>query len=189
MLPWKEKLASILTQRVDLSETEIDSFLELWQDGVELKRNDYLIKKGQVESHLFYVISGNLRIFYPKDNDEVCVGFAYDHNLICSYPSFILNQPSDYYLQALTKLKLAKINRSDFYQSLDKIPKLERCWRMITEEALLGKIEREVEMLTFSPEERYERLLERSPHVFQLIPKKYIASYLRMTPETLSRIK
>lgn len=45
MLPWKERLASILTQLVDLSETEIDSFLELWQDGVELKRNDYLIKK------------------------------------------------------------------------------------------------------------------------------------------------
>ena len=187
MLPWKEKLAGILTQRVNLSETEIDSFLELWQDGIELKRNDYLIKKGQVESHLFYVISGSLRIFYPKDNDEVCVGFAYDHNLICSYPSFILNQPSNYYLQALTKLKFAKINRSDFYQNMDKIPKLERCWRMITEEALLGKIEREVEMITFSPEERYERLLERSSHVFQLIPKEYIASYLRMTPETLSR--
>lgn len=90
-------------------------------------------------------------------------------------------------MQALTKLKFAKINRSDFYQNMDKIPKLERCWRMITEEALLGKIEREVEMLTFSPEERYQRLLERSSHVFQLIPKEYIASYLRMTPETLSR--
>lgn len=189
MLTWKENLAGILTQRVSLSEDELNSFLSLWKDGVTLKRGDYLIKKGQVESHLFYVINGSLRIFYPRENEEVCVGFAYDHNLICSYPSFILHQPSDYYLQALTGMTLAKINRTDFYKAMDEVPLLERCWRMITEEALLGKIEREVEMLTFTPEERYARLLQRSPHIFQIIPRKYIASYLRMKPETLSRIK
>ena len=67
--------------------------------------------------------------------------------------------------------------------------RIERAWRKLTEEALLGKIQREVEMLTFTPNERYERLLERSPHVFQKIPLKYLASYLRMSPETLSRIR
>ena len=60
---------------------------------------------------------------------------------------------------------------------------------MVTERALLGRIEREIDLLTPSPKERYARLLKRSPHVFQLFPHKYIASYLRMTPETLSRLK
>ena len=53
----------------------------------------------------------------------------------------------------------------------------------------LGKITRETEVLTFTPEERYERLWKRSPHLFQLVPQKYIASYLGMKPETLSRVK
>jgi hypothetical protein len=59
---------------------------------------------------------------------------------------------------------------------------------MIEEQALLGKIEREVEMLTYSPDERAQRLMLRSPQLFQIVPKKYIASYLRMKPETLSRV-
>ncbi|MCE2734433.1 MAG: hypothetical protein LW821_13820 [Flammeovirgaceae bacterium] len=66
---------------------------------------------------------------------------------------------------------------------------IERAWRILQEKALLGKIERETELLTFTPEQRVNRLLQRSPHLFQIIPRKYIASYLRMTPETLSRLK
>ena len=81
------------------------------------------------------------------------------------------------------------IHRRDFYSIMEKHRSIEAAWRMLEEEALLGKIERETEMLTFTPEERYRRLLERSPHVFRNIPRKYIASYLRMSPETLSRIR
>jgi hypothetical protein len=84
---------------------------------------------------------------------------------------------------------LFAITKEDFYSLFDPFPMIERTWRRMEEEALVGKIEREVELLTFTPEERYNRLLKRSPHIFQLIPKKYIASYLRMTPETMSRIR
>jgi len=58
----------------------------------------------------------------------------------------------------------------------------------MTEQALLGRIEREIDLVTYSPKERLDRLFNRSPHLFQLFPHKYIASYLRMTPETLSRM-
>ena len=78
------------------------ALLNPWTYSVELKRNDFLIKKDQTESSLFYVLSGSMRIYYPHQDEEICVGFAYDHNLICSYPSFILNRPSEYYIQALS---------------------------------------------------------------------------------------
>lgn len=142
-----------------------------------------------METNLFFVVEGSMRIYFPHHEDEICVGFAHDHNLICSYPSFIVQKSSDYSIQALAKTELMSISRSDFYLLLDKHCGLEKGWRMLEEEALLGKIERETEMLTFTPEERYQRLIERSPHVFRNIPRKYIASYLRMTPETLSRIR
>ncbi len=188
-MEWHEKLTKIFRSQVDLSEDEIDRLLALWTRKVVLKRNDFLVEKGQIENHLFYVLSGTMRLYYPHKEEEICVGFAYENNLICSYPSFIRQQPSDYFIQALTKTELISITRKDFYHLFELSPKLERAWRMLEEEALMGKIEREVEMLTFTPEERYTRLLNRSPHIFQLIPRKYIASYLRMTPETFSRIR
>jgi hypothetical protein len=62
-------------------------------------------------------------------------------------------------------------------------------WRILLEELILQQLEREVDLLQNSPAERYKRVYERNPKVFQEIPHKYIASYLRMTPETLSRIR
>ena len=62
-------------------------------------------------------------------------------------------------------------------------------YQILLEELFAQQIEREIDILTHSPVERYKRVLERSPQLFQEIPAKYIASYLRMTPETLSRIQ
>jgi CRP-like cAMP-binding protein len=189
MEPWQQKIISIFNSKVKLSEDECTSLISLWTHKISLKRNDLLIDKDQVETRLFFVIDGTMRIYFPNQAEEICVGFAYTDNLICSYPSFIRQEPSGYLIQALSKTELTAITRHDFYGLFDHYPKIERAWRMLEEEALVGKIERETEMLTFSPEERYNRLMKRSPHIFQLIPRKYIASYLRMTPETLSRIR
>jgi len=189
MEPWHEKIIQIFESKVKLNSDESAALVHRWDNQLQLKRNDFLIEKGQVESSLFFVIEGSLRIYYPHGDEEICVGFAYDNNLICAYPSFILQQPSAYYIQALSSVKTIAVQRHDFYNLFDRYSKIERAWRMLEEEALLGKIERETEMLTFTSEERYARLLQRSPHIFQLIPRKYIASYLRMSPETLSRLK
>ncbi len=189
MEDWQSKIISIFNSKQKLSDAAVAALLKKWSHSVQLKRNDFLVSKGQIETNLYYVMSGSMRIFYPVKDEEICAGFAYDHNLICSYPSFIRQQPSDYAIQALTSTALKFIRRSDFYALFGDHHDVETAWRMLEEEALVGKIEREVEMLTFTPEERYKRLMDRSPHIFQIIPRKYIASYLRMSPETLSRIK
>ena len=189
MTDWQEKLYQIFNSKVKLNEEEVSSLLNKWNRPVQLKRNDFLITKGQIESSLFFVLNGSMRIYFPNKEDEICVGFCHTNNLVCSYPSFILNKPSDYYIQALAKTDMMAIDRSDLYLLFDTYRSIERAWRMLEEEALIGKIEREVEMLTFTPEERYNRLIKRSPQIFQTIPRKFIASYLRMTPETLSRIR
>ena len=184
-----QKIISIFESKIRLDDQVRSELVENWRHQVSLKRNDFLAKPGEIESHLFFIASGTMRIYFPHEAEEICVGFAYDSNLICSYPSFIQQKPSQYGIQALTATVAVAISRSDFYHLLDRHRDLERAWRMLEEDALLGKIEREVEMLTFTPEQRYRRLLERSPHLFQIIPRKYIASYLRMSAETLSRIR
>ena len=184
-----QALLAIFNSKVNLKPQDQQLLLNSWNKEIILKRHDYLIELNKVEQSLYFVCSGTLRIFYPHETDEVCVGFGYDHTLLCSYPSFIKGQPSEYYIQALQPCRLLGISRKDFYTLINQIPALERAWRLLTEEALLGKIEREVEMLSFTPEQRLKRLQERSPHLFRNFPRKYIASYLRMKPETLSRIK
>lgn len=189
MEEWQAKIVSIFNSKKHLPEEAAAALINKWSHSVQLKRNGFLVSKGQVETNLYYVMSGSMRIFYPVKDEEICAGFAYDNNLICSYPSFIRQLPSDYAIQALTTTNLKFIKRADFYELFKIHRDIETAWRMLEEEALVGKIEREVEMLTFTPEERYKRLMDRSPHIFQIIPRKYIASYLRMSPETLSRIK
>lgn len=189
MLPWQSRLISIFNSKIKLQETAQADLLKYWTHLRELRRNDFLIKKETTETNLFYVVEGAMRIFFPHDAEEICVGFAYDHSLICSYPSFIQEKPSLYDIQALVKTKVVSIAKKDLYSLFEKHRELETVWRMLQEDALIGKIERETEMLTFTPEERFHRLFKRNPRVFQIIPKKYIASYLRMTPETLSRLK
>jgi CRP-like cAMP-binding protein len=183
------KIISIFESKTKLSQAAHDELKDAWHNQAVLKRNEFLAKPGEIESHLFYVVNGSMRIYFPHESEEICVGFAYNNSLICSYPSFIQQKKSQYGIQALTKTETLAITRKDFYRLLNVHRDLETAWRMLEEDALLGKIEREAEMLTFSPEQRYNRLLERSPHLFQIIPRKYIASYLRMTPETLSRIR
>lgn len=181
-------ITSIFKAQMALEPGALDALLEKWNHVRVLNRHDFLAQPREIETNLYFVSSGTMRLYYPREAEEICVGFAYANTLICSYPSFITQQPSQYYIQALTRTRLVSISRKDFYALFEPYRSLERCWRLLEEQALLGKIEREVEMLTFTPEERYIRLLERSPHIFQLIPRKYIASYLRMSPETLSRL-
>jgi len=155
MHEWQNRILNIFQAKIALTDEEQFALMKRWQKQLTLKRNDFLIQKDQTETNLFFVVNGSMRIYFPHNEEEICVGFAYDNNRICSYPSFISNRPSDYYIQALAKTDVTAISKADFYDLFDHYPKIERVWRMLEEDALMGKIEREVEMLTFTPEERY----------------------------------
>jgi len=174
-------------QSLELPELTTQQLCQQWKWDKVLSRGDYLTREGQTEQHLYFIDSGTLIIYYEQEGIEQVVGFGYENTMICSFPSFIRNLPSEYYIRAMSDVKLSGIHRNDFYRILEKDSKLESAWRKLMEEALLGRIEREVDLLTVSPKDRLQRLFTRSPHLFQRVPHKYIASYLRMAPETLSR--
>ncbi len=183
------QLLEYLSGFCKLNQFDMELLQRHWIAERAVRRNEYLIKPGQFETQLYFVLEGTFRIYYPHDDQEICVGFAYPNTLLCAYPSLIKKQASLYCIQCLSKAKLLSVSWTDFQAMLRNSRTFSDLWLMMTQEALLGKIERESEMLTFSPKQRLQRLLERSPHLFQWIPRKYIASYLRMSPETLSRIR
>jgi len=88
----------------------------------------------------------------------------------------------------MRKSKVIRMNKNDFKEFVLANQEYTTLWRILLEELVLQQPEREVDLLNNSPAERYKRVYERSPQLFQEIPHKYIAAYLRMTPETFSRL-
>lgn len=162
---------------------------KLWTRQLVLKRNDYLKVSGTIDTNLYYIISGSLKITIVNDFEEHIIRFGYKNNFISSLDSFITEKPSDFYIQALKKTELKVIPKSIYLDFINQSPENKLLWDTIMEQLILQQLEREKDILTTSPKERFQRVFKRSPQLFQEIPNKHIASYLRMSPETLSRLK
>lgn len=161
----------------------------LWQKQVTLKRNEYLKVAGSVDTNMYFIVRGSLRIFVIDKFEEHTIRFGYQNNLITALDSFISEQSSDYYIQAIKETELKVIEKSTLKKLIESSNVLQQNWNQALEQIIFQQLERERDILVSSPLERYQRVLKRSPQLFQEIPNKYIASYLRMTPETLSRLK
>lgn len=161
----------------------------LWTNVLELDRNQFLKVKGSKDTNLYWLVQGSLRIYVVEENEEHTIRFGYTHNFIAALDSFLDEKPSDLYIQALKKTTVKVIDKATFMDLMKSTPENTTTWQLMLEQLVLQQMERERDILTVSPLERYTRVLKRSPQLFQEIPHKYIASYLRMTPETLSRIK
>lgn len=162
--------------------------VELSDQTITIERNKFLKVKGSIDTNLYYIESGSLKIFVVNDHEEQIIRFGYKDNIIASLDSFLTGKPSDLIIQAIKKTVIKVISK----KQIDKFLESENnrnLWTTILENLVLQQMEREIDILTSSPKVRYERVLKRSPQLFQEISNKHIANYLRMSPETLSRLK
>ena len=162
---------------------------KLWEKEVCLKRNDHLKTSGTVDTNLYFVKSGTLQILLETESDDITFRFAYQGNIISALDSFLSGNNSDFAIKAIKKSVVKVMKKEDFDAFISSNSENLLLWQKILSTVILEMGEREKDLLLYSPEKRYQRLLERTPSLFQLVPAKYIASYLRMTPETLSRIR
>ncbi|MEQ8425851.1 MAG: Crp/Fnr family transcriptional regulator [Cyclobacteriaceae bacterium] len=162
---------------------------DLWSKTLVLKRNEFLLRPGQVEKYMYFILAGSLRAFVVDRDEEMVIRFAYKNSIFTALDSFLSGRPTLFNIQAIKQCKLMAIEKSNFQKLIREDESSIELYIMLLEQLTLQQIEREMDLLTFSPSDRYQRVLTRSPHLFQEIPNKHIASYLRMTPETLSRLK
>jgi CRP-like cAMP-binding protein len=163
--------------------------LHLWSKEVVLKRNEFLIRPGAIEKHIYFIEEGTIRAFIEDEGEEQVIRFAYPDSIFTALDSFLTGKPTLFYIQAIKQCRLKGVEKDAFNELMQSSEENSRHYLLMLQELVGQQMEREIDLLTASPIERYKRVLERSPHLFQEIPNKYIASYLRMTPETLSRIK
>lgn len=165
------------------------SLIDLAEKSMVLSRNQILKSGGSVDSNIYFVESGSLKIYVLNDGDEQIIRFGYQGDLVVTLDSFLTNKPSDFYIQAIKKTSIKIISKTSFDLFLKADNQNKDWWTATLENLVLQQMEREMDLLTTSPNERYARVLARSPRLFQEIPNRYIANYLRMSPETLSRLK
>ncbi|MFK7932706.1 MAG: Crp/Fnr family transcriptional regulator [Saprospiraceae bacterium] len=172
----------------ELKSRLLDNYAELWQEKT-LKRNEFLKVQGSRDANMYYVEEGTVRAYIETEYEEQTIRFGYKGSFIGALDSFLTGRPSPFYLQAIKKSQLKVITRTNFLKFVQADTTNLQLYCTMLEMWAIQQMEREMDILTYSPRERYERVFKRSPHLFQEIPAKYIASYLRMSPETLSRLK
>jgi CRP-like cAMP-binding protein len=161
----------------------------LWQKSITLNRHEYLVVSGSTDTRLYFIESGSVRVFMPDEEEEQTIRFGYRNSFILALDSFLTGRPTDTSIQAIRKTQLKMVPKEVFLPFMMQDVDHMRLWQQLLEMLVLQCLEREKDILTVSPKERYRRVFERSPQLFQEVPARYIASYLRMTPETLSRIR
>lgn len=164
----------------------MDILLQHTYTHLSLKRNEYLKRPGSRDTNLYYIEQGTVRIFVNDGMEEQNIRFGYADNYIAALDSYISEEPSALGIQAIKACRVAVMRKKDVQDCLREHYQL---WIQLCEDLLLQQMERELDLLCSSARERYERVLARSPRLFQEIPHKHIANYLRMSPETLSRLR
>lgn len=188
MTPAMELVRSTILRYVTISGPEWEEIQPAWR--VErFTKGAFVSKAGKIEDVFHIVRHGVQRLFIEHDGVEICLGFSYGHSWSGDYDSFIRQAPGRFNVQAVSDSELVGITYTDLQRLYDTIPAMDRFGRLILEELLVGRATREIEQIALSAEERYRRLVQRSPQLLQLVPQKDIASYLRMAPETFSRLR
>jgi CRP-like cAMP-binding protein len=175
--------------RIALDETQHQEFFERWQLR-EFKRNEIITGIGEVEREFYVVVEGVQMIYYLSPNgDQKVIGFSFGGSFSGVYDSFLTEKPSSYFLQSLTPSKLIGISKAEYDRWFEDYPEFNKWGRLVHQDLLIGRVQRELELTTMSSKERFDTFMARCPKELLTIPQKHLASYLNMTPETFSRLR
>lgn len=183
-----EALQKTILERTGIGEAELALLLPCLRVR-NLKKNELLVAEGEVEQHVHFIVEGVTRSFFFKDEKDISFEFYFPGSFISSYASFLMRTPSGHSIEAFTPLTILSITHVDLMALYEKSRKIEQVGRIFTEELFKKTSERTKDLLSLTATERYLKLLQQSPEYVRNIPLKYLASYLNITPESLSRIR
>lgn len=155
----------------------------------EYPKNHLLCETGTICNHFYIIISGITRMFYYKEGKDVTVHFCTEQETASVFESYVKQEKSKFNIETLEPVKAYVVSFQDFEYVFSKNCKLERHIRLFVQQLHVNLIERINDLHFHNATERYEKLLSKKPELFQRVTLKQLASYLNITPETLSRIR
>lgn len=183
----KADLKKFIRNYAALTEAELEEIAGKFKPK-SVKKNSYLLRQGEICRDLVFVQKGCLRLYYLKDDIEVSVWFAFEQSSAIEIYSFISGNPSNYFLQAIEDSEVLYLPKTELNKLYQHQPKMQEMMRNFWEDVILHLINRFTALQTDSAEKRYLDLLNK-PAYLATIPQKYLASFIGVTPTSLSRIR
>ena len=189
MNPYYEQLYQHLKTIVHILPEEVEKMMA-FAKIVQLKKKNFLFQEGEIDRYVGYVNKGVLRYFFNDENaEEHIIYFAQENWWVGDLNSFYGNVPTPYNLQALENTELFLFNRENFTRVREMIPAYDEYVTLRHAKATSARLETMMSFRSEPAEARYEKLLRGFPDIFQRVPQHYIASYLGVKPQSLSRIR
>ena len=181
------ELKQFISKYISLSADALEEIAGKFKSRA-IKKNEYLLREGETCRDLVFVQKGCLRLYYLKDDIEVSVWFAFQQSSAIEIYSFISENPSNYFLQAIEYSEVLYLPKTELNKLYQNQPKMQEMMRNFWEDVILNLVNRFTALQTDSAEKRYLDLLSK-PAYLETIPQKYLASFLGVTPTSLSRIR
>ena len=184
----KKALIRYMSQFAKFTQEEINAVIE--NTEVEIfKKGTVILEEGQICSKCFFVLEGCLRQYKIVNGEEKTTAFFFEEEAAVLYSSYVEKKPSDYYLATVEDSVLTTGTRIVETELHKKHPKLENLISTLMP-LDFSKSQKHIDLLTnYTPEERYQTILKTNPRIINRIPLHFIASYIGVTPESLSRIR
>lgn len=184
-----EQILKNISQHIQLDDRESDYFLSLLQPRT-IKRKEYLLRANEVCKYESFITKGCLRTYTIDDTGlEHNVMFAVEDWWTGDLFSFLTQTPGNFIIDALEDTDLLQISKGDLEKLYENVPKFERFFRIILQNAFIAQQQRINQSLSFTAEERYLHFIQKYPRLEQRLPQKQVAAYLGITPEFLSMIR
>ena len=182
-----QELKKFINSYAHFTEDELTNIVQRFKKR-NIKKNEFALQANSICSDLIFVQSGCLRLYYIQNEVEVSVWFALKQSSAIEIYSFISETPSNYYLQAIEDTEILFLPKAALNELYQTHPKLQEMMRKFWEDEILNLLERFTALQRDTAEQRYLDLLNK-PELLQTIPQKYLASFIGVTPTSLSRIK
>jgi CRP-like cAMP-binding protein len=179
---------NIFRQFTDFNDSELEIIVPSFEEK-KFKKKSILLNIGKVSNEVFYLINGCIRLYCEKNGEELSTYFFTENMFAGSYDSFLSRKPSKVAIETLEDCEVLVLSHESLESLYQVFPKMNEFTRMAIEQRFVLLHDLFISYLLNSPEERYLMLIKDRPELLQRIPQHQIASFLGITPVSLSRIR
>ncbi len=185
----KDILKYILVEKLLIDEEELALCMNYFHKDIILK-DSFFIKEATPAEYIGIIIQGCTRTYITDDNlKESTLFFSFENEFLGDMKSFHFSSPSDINIQAIENTVVYKISKNDFETLGIKVPKFKNWYSVSAIQMYIGLFEKLKEAKIWNPKEKYVYLMKHKPYILQRVPLKYIAAYLGIEPQSLSRLR